>query len=97
MKKSIIIAIAAGLVFGLASTSFAHRYDRSSGASNVTIEGKVISVNQAKGNFVLACNELGKNTTVYTSQDQISSLHAGDFIKVTLPPGGHMAQKIVKR
>jgi len=97
MKKIIIIAIAAMFIFGLSSTSFAHRYSKSGGSNYTTIVGKVVSVNQEKHSFVLECNELGTKSTVFVQPDQISLLNAGDIVKVTLPQGSNMARKIISR
>jgi hypothetical protein len=96
MKRTILLTGVLLLFFGLTTASYAAHYGKSLGASYKAIEGTVLSVNQAKSNFVIQDKDDGTRTTVYASSKQIVSLNSGDSVKVTLSIPGNRARKIVR-
>ena len=96
MKRTILLASMLVMLFGLATSSYAARYGKSAGASYKVIEGKVLSINQARGVFVIQDRDDGTRTTVLANAKQIASLNSGDTVKVTLPIPGSFASKIVR-
>jgi len=96
MKKSILLTGVILLLLSLTTVSYAAHFTKSAGVSYKVIEGQVLSVNQAKGTFVVQDKDDGIRTTAYAASGQMVSLGSGDAVKVTLSRPGNRVTKIVK-
>ena len=95
MKKLTILPILVLTILTFSQISWAASYQKFLGASNMVIQGTIVSVDPAKNLFVIKDEDDGTTYALISFAD-LSSLKTGDHVQTTVPHPGNLASQITK-
>ena len=94
MKKTIMSIMIALFLLNISSFSFAASYGKSMGASNMVVEGTIVSVDKAKNQFTIKDDDDGREVTIQAWASDIAKLSQSAHVKVTLSQFSNRATTI---
>ena len=96
MKKIMVILVALSLICGVTILSAQAADTAKAKVNTEMVKGKIVSIDAAKNEMVVKENKTGTEKTIAVDPKVISSLAAGEEVKVTLKAGSNVAEKIKK-
>lgn len=100
MRKIIVILVALCFLLGMSALNFAQTgkapSPQKTEVKTDVIKGKIVSIDTAKNEIVVKISKTGIEKNIVVDPKVISSLKAGEGVRVTLKAGSNIAEHVRK-